>query len=64
MARGLEAVYGEKVDAEFLSREGVSDSSTFMDDDGAGALKLLDDCVGAVACGFDCAIVVSIIWTN
>lgn len=53
MARALEAVDGEEIDAELDGRFGVSDRGAFVQDDDARGFELRDDGAGGVAGCFD-----------
>jgi hypothetical protein len=53
MACGFEPVDRNEVDAEFLSRERVTDGRALVQDLDVGSLEKLDDGAGAVTCGFD-----------
>ncbi len=53
MARALEAVDGEEVDAEVGRADGVPDRGAFVQDDAAGGFELPDHGARAVAGRFD-----------
>lgn len=53
MARALEAVDGEEVDAEVDGALRVPDRGAFVQDGAAGGFQLLDDGTGGVAGRFD-----------
>ena len=53
VARALEAVDGEEVDAEFDRGDGVPDGGALVQDGAAGGFEHLDDRTGAVAGGLD-----------